>query len=228
MTVSAAAVITVMIVSAATIVTAFLTAFAMMMPTTMTAARQHLDGLIDLFFCSIAVFANGAHKVEHLAGQRVVGVNGNAIILNLYDSGHELMILAIRQGDDGIGVDVIVVEMTVDRENLALQFMNALRFVGTESLFWLEGKVEGVALRMIDHRLLESVEGDAKTSDELEGALRACFLLQCLIAVSDGIQLILDGHEFIGNFLHTLLYIYDSGCKGNHFNPKMRLFRQKI
>ena len=207
MTVSAAAVITVMIVSAATIVTAFLTAFAMMMPTTMTAARQHLDGLIDLFFCSIAVFANGAHKVEHLAGQRVVGVNGNAIILNLYDSGHELMILAIRQGDDGIGVDVIVVEMTVDRENLALQFMNALRFVGTESLFWLEGKVEGVALRMIDHRLLESVEGDAKTSDELEGALRACFLLEILLAVDDGIQLILDRHELIGNFIHTL-FIY--------------------
>ena len=215
MTVSAAAVITVMVVSAAAIVTAF----AMMMPATMTAARQHLDGLIDLFLCCIAVFANGARKVERLASQRVVGVNSNAIFLNFYDSGHELMILAIRQGDDGIGVDVIVVEMTVDRENLALQLMNPLRFVGTESLFWFEGKIEGVALRMIDHRLLESVEGDAETSDKLEGTLRACFLLEILLAVGNRIQLILDRHELIGNFIHTLLYINVSGCKGNHFNP---------
>ena len=97
--------------------------------------------------------------------------------------------------------------------------MNALRLVGTKGLCWLDGEIESVALGMLNHLLLESVEGDAKTCDKLEGALRACLLLEILLSVDNRIQLILDRHELIGNFIHTLLYIYVSGCKGNHFNP---------
>ena len=107
---AATAMFVVVIVIAATI----LTTFAMMMSTTVTAACQHLDGLVDLFLCGVAVFADGACEVERLACQRVIGVDGDAIFLHLHDSGHELMILAICQGDDGIGVDVLMVEMTVD------------------------------------------------------------------------------------------------------------------
>ena len=113
MTMSAATamfVVVLVLVIAATI----LTTFAMMMSTTVTAACQHLDGLVDLFLCGVAVFADGAREVEHLACQRVIGVDGNAIFLHLHDSGHELVVLTICQGDDGIGVDVLMVEMTVD------------------------------------------------------------------------------------------------------------------
>ena len=226
MSATTAVAVLVVMSTTATIVTAF--TFAMMMTTAVTATCQHLDGLVDLLFCGVAILADGAREVERLASQRMVGINGDTIFLHLHHLGHELMVVAVCQRDDGIGVDVIVVEMTIHREYLTIDLMHTLRLVGAKGLFWREDEVEGVALRMVDHLLLESVEGDAKTSDKLEGALRACFLLQCLISVSDGIQLILDGHEFIGNFLHTLLYIYDSGCKGNHFNPKMRLFRQKI
>ena len=103
--------VVVVIVIAATV----LTAFAMMMVSaTVTAACQHLDGLVDLFLCGIAILADGARKVERLASQWVVGINGDTIFLHLHHSGHKLMILAICQGDDGIGVDVLVVEMTVD------------------------------------------------------------------------------------------------------------------
>ena len=111
MTMSAAtAMFVVVVVIAATI----LTAFAMMMSTSVTAACQHLDGLVDLFLCGIAILADGARKVERLACQWVVGINGDTIFLHLHHSGHKLMILAICQGDDGIGVDVLMVEMTVD------------------------------------------------------------------------------------------------------------------
>lgn len=212
---AAAFVVVMVIVIAATI----LTAFAMMVSATMTTACQHLDGLVDLFLCGFAVLADGACEVERLASQGVVGIDGDTIFLDLHDSGHELMILAIRQGDDGIGVDVLMVEMTVDREYLALQLVNALRLVGTKGLCWLDGEIEGVALGMLDHLPLEGVEGNAKTSDKLEGTLRARFLLKILLAVDNRIQLIFDRHELIGNFIHTLLYIYVSGCKGNHFNP---------
>ena len=111
MTMSAAtAMFVVVVVIAATI----LTAFAMMMSTSVTAACQHLDGLVDLFLCGIAILADGARKVERLASQWVVGINGDTIFLHLHHSGHKLMIIVVRQCDDGIGVDVLVVEMTVD------------------------------------------------------------------------------------------------------------------
>ena len=113
MTMSAAtAIVVMMIMIAAAIVAAF--AFAMMMSTSVTATCQHLDGLVDLFLCGIAVLADGACEVECLACQGMVSVNGDAVFLYLHHSGHKLMILAICQGDDGIGVDVLVVEMTVD------------------------------------------------------------------------------------------------------------------
>ena len=205
MAVSAATAVAMLVVVVAT---AVFTAFAMMVSATVATACQHLDGLIDLFLCGIAVLADGASEIEGLASQGVVGIDGDAIFLYLHHSGHELMVLAVCQCDDGIRIDVLMVEMTVDREHLALQLMNALGLVGTEGLCWLDGEIEGVAFRMLDHLLLKRVEGDAKTGDKLEGALRACFLLKRLLAVDNRIQLIFDRHELIGNFIHTLLYIY--------------------
>ena len=205
MTMSATAVVAVlMVMTTATIVTAF----AMMMSATVTATCQHLDGLVDFLLCGVAILADGASEVERLASQRVVGIYGDSVFLHLHHLGHELMVVAVCQRDDGIGVDVIVVEMTIHREYLTIELMHTLRLVGTKGLFWLEDEVEGVAFRMVDHLLLESVEGDAKTSDKLEGTLRARFLLKILITVDNRVQLILDRHELIGNFIHTLLYIY--------------------
>ena len=172
---SAATVVAVLVVMSAA---AILTAFAMMMSATVTATCQHLDGLVDFLLGSIAVLADGAREVERLASQRMVGIDSDTVFLHLHHLGHELMVVAVCQRDDGIGVDVVVVEMTIHREYLTIELMHALRLVGAKGLFWLEDKVEGVTLRMVDHLLLESVEGDAKTSDKLEGALRACFLLQ--------------------------------------------------
>ena len=106
--------------------------------------------------------------------------------------------------------------------------MNALRLVVAKCLGGLEDEIEGVALRMLDQLLLEGVEGNAKTSDKLEGTLCAGLLLEVFLAVDDRIQLIYDRHEFIGCLIHTLLYIFVSGCKGNHFNPYTCLFWLKI
>ena len=58
-----AAIIVMVIVIAATV----LTAFAMMVSATVTAACQHLDGLVDLLLRSIAVLADDAREVEGLA-----------------------------------------------------------------------------------------------------------------------------------------------------------------
>ena len=168
MTMTAATVVAVLVVMTTA---AILTAFAMMMSATMTATCQHLDGLVDFLFRSIAVLADGACEVERLASQRMVGIYGDSVFLHLHHLGHELMVVAVCQRDDGIGVDVIVVEMTIDREYLTVDLVNALRFVGAKGLLRREDKVESIALRMLGYLLLEGVEGNAKTSDKLEGAL---------------------------------------------------------
>lgn len=187
---SAATAVTMFVVmsTTATIVTAF--AFAMMMTTTMTATSQHFDSLADLFLCGIAILDDGTCEVECLASQRVVGVDSHAVFFDLHDLGHELMVFAICQGDDGIGVDVIVVEMTIDREYLTVDLVNALRFVGAKGLLRREDKVESIALRMLGYLLLEGVEGNAKTSNKLEWALCACLFLEFLLAISHGIQFV--------------------------------------
>ena len=146
-------------------------AFAMMVTTSVTATCEHLDGLAHLLFCGVAILADGAREVERLACQRVVGVNGHTVFLHLHDLSHKLMILIVCQCDNGIGVDIVVIEMTIDGEDLRVELMNAQRLVDTECLFWLEDEVETVALGMLDDLLLESIEGDAKTSDKLERTL---------------------------------------------------------
>ena len=169
MSATTAVAVLVVMSTTATIVTAF--AFAMMMSTAVTATCQHLDGLVDLLFSGVAILADGAREVERLACQRVVGVDGHTVFLHLHDLGHELMILVVCQCDNGIGVDIVVIEMTIHGEDLTIDLMDALRLVGTECLLRLELEVEAVTLSMLDHLLLESVEGDAETCDKLEGAL---------------------------------------------------------
>ena len=205
MTVSTAAVVAMLVVVAAATV---VTAFAMMMATTMTTAREHLDGLVDLFVRGVAVLHDGTCEIERLASQGVVGVNCHTVLLDLHHLGHELMVFAICQGDNGIGEDIVVVEMAIDREYLTVDLMNALGLVGTESLLGGEGEVEGVALRMLGHFLLKGVECDAKTSNKLEGALCAGLFLEFLLTVGHCIQLVYHRHELIGCLIHTLLYIY--------------------
>ena len=171
MAMSATTAVAVLVVmsTTATIVTAF--TFAMMMSTAVTATCQHLDGLVDLLFCGVAILADGAREVERLACQRVVGVDGHTVFLHLHDLGHELMIFVVCQCDNGIRVDIVVIEMTIHGEDLTIDLMDALRLVDTECLLRLELEVEAVALGMLDHLLLESVEGDAETCDKVEGAL---------------------------------------------------------
>lgn len=188
---SAATAVAMFVVVSTTIATALTPfAFAMMMTTTMTATCQHFNSLADLFLCGIAILDDGTCEVECLASQRVVGVDSHAVFFDLHDLGHELMVFAICQGDDGIGVDVIVVEMTIDREYLTVDLVNALRFVGAKGLLRREDKVESIALRMLGYLLLESVEGNAKTSNKLEWALCACLFLEFLLAISHGIQFV--------------------------------------
>ena len=201
---AATAVAVMMVVIAATV----LTAFTMMMATTVTTTCQHLDGLADLLLSRIAVLDDGARKVELLASQRVVGVEGHFVIADILHTCQETVVVAVHQRDDGSREDVVVVEMAIHREYLTVDLMNALWLISAKGLCGLEGKVEDVALRMLGYFLFKSVESDSKTCDKLEGTLCASLFLEFLLTVSDGIQLVYHRHKLVGFLIHTLLYIY--------------------
>lgn len=169
--------------------------FALTMMSAATAAAaaacETLHQVLYLFLCGFTVLHDLTDEVEYLACQRVVGVNGHPVVLDLDDLSHELVVLIIRECDDRALVDILAVETAVDHKDLALQFVDPLRFIGTESLVWLEAEVERGTFLQIYQFLLELVECDAESCDKLKRVLCAGLFLQVFLAiVGDRIQLI--------------------------------------
>ena len=171
-------------------VAAVLTTVVPMMSATLTTACQHLDQMLYLFFRSHTVLLYLADKVQFLASQRVVRVDGDAVVLDLHDLRHKLMVFGIVHRDDGPLEDMLVVELAVDAEDITLQFVHTLRDIFPESLVGLQGEVKRLALLQADEVLLKGVEGDAVSGDELKGAVCARLLFQRLFSVSHSVQLV--------------------------------------
>ena len=163
------------VVSAA--VAAALTTVVSVMSTALTAACQHLDQMLYLFFRSLTVLLHLADEVQFLASQRVVRVDGDTVVLDLYDLGHKLMVFGIVHRDDGSLEDMLVVELAVDAEDITLQLVDAFGDIFSESFIGLQGEIKRFALLQTDEVLLKGVEGDAVSGDELEGTVCARLLL---------------------------------------------------
>ena len=176
------------VVSAA--VAAALTTVVSVMPTALTAACQHLDQMLYLFFRCQTVLLNLADEVQFLASQRVVRVDRDAVVLNPHDLRHKLMVFGIVHRDDGPLEDMLVVELAVDAEDITLQLVHTLRDIFPESLVGLQGEVKRFALLQTDEVLLKGVEGDAVSGDELKGTVCARLLFQRLFSVSHSVQLV--------------------------------------
>ena len=150
-----AAATTFVIVSAVIMVTSLVVTTTTMMSTT---ACQMLDQVLNLFFCGIAILDYDTCEVQQLACQRVVGINGYAVFLNLHHLRHKLMILIVHQGDGGAFKDVLVIEVTIDRKYLTIHLVLAFWHIFAKSIFWLKGEVEVSALLQTAYLLLEFVE----------------------------------------------------------------------
>ena len=176
------------VVSAA--VAAALTTVVSVMSTALTAACQHLDQMLYLFFRSLTVLLHLADEVQFLASQRVVRVDGDAVVLDLHDLSHKLMVFRIVHCDDGSLEDMLVVELAVDAEDITLQLVDAFGDIFSESFIGLQGEIKRFAPLLTDEVLLKGVEGDAVSGDELKGTVCARLLFQRLFSVSHSVQLV--------------------------------------
>ena len=173
-------------------VAAVLTTVVPMMSAALTTASQHLDQMLYLFFRSHTVLLYLADKVQFLASQRVVRVDGDTVVLDFHNLGHKLVVFGIVHRDDGSLEDMLVVELAVNAEDFTLQFVHTLRDIFPESLVGLQGEVKRFALLQADEVLLKGVEGDAVSGDELKGAVCTRLLFQRLFSVSHSVQLVYD------------------------------------
>ena len=161
-----------------------------MMSAALTAARQHLDELLDFFFGSFSFLDYLSLEVQGLACQWVVGVDGHAVILDLHYLGHKLMVFGIVHGDDGSLEDMLLVELAVDGEDITLQLMHSLRDIFPKGFIGLQGEIKLGALLLSHEVFLKGVEGDAVSGDELKGTVFARLFLQCLFSISHSVQLV--------------------------------------
>ena len=117
----------------------------------------------------------------------------------------------VLQRDDGVLVDVFVVEMAVDAKHRALQIQHTRGLIVTVGLVLGQGEVEGGVFGESGDIFLESVECHAETADELKRAVcRGLFHEFRLVAI-DGIELIVDGDvlvDWLFHFFVIFLFCY--------------------
>jgi len=165
------------------------TAFAVVAAAALVAHLvQHV---LNLHVGGASVLQHDARKLQRLSGQRVVGVYSHAVLLHLHHASHEAVIILVHQRNHGARIDVVVVEVVVDAEHLALQLVHALLLILSESLGRRQGEVKLIARLHVDETLLKAVEREAEAADKRKGLtlLRLFFQMGLAVAV-DRVELI--------------------------------------
>ena len=134
---SATAATTIVVVMMMLVITT-LVATTLMVATTSAAtaasASHVLYKVLNLLLGGLAVLDDLTLEVESLAGQRVIGVDGYSVFLDLNDLGHELVIFIVHQSDNCALENIIVVEVAIYGEYLAANLMYTLGNILAESL----------------------------------------------------------------------------------------------
>ena len=192
--------------------TAFATValFAVAFATTALAATASTGHVLDehfhLFFRSRTVLYDVTVEAERHASVGMVGVDGDAIVLNLRHASHELVALDVVERDDGSLVDVVVVKLAVDLEDFALQLVYA-------GLLRLQVELKVLSCLNIDNVLLQCVQSGAKTADKLERVLGRRLLQQRLLSVLHLVQLVVQRNKLVLFLIHVLYINMYVGAK---------------
>ena len=148
-------VIVVMVTTFMIVSTSLVIAFTAMVSAT---TCQMLDQVLYLFLSGITVLNHSSCEVQQLTCQRVVGIYGYTVFLDLHHLCHKLMILIVHQGDGGSLEDILVVEVAVDHEYLTIQLMLTFWHIFAKGFSRLQDEIEVCALLQITHFLLETIE----------------------------------------------------------------------
>lgn len=152
--------------------------------TAATFAAQHVEGTLQFFVCSGAVFYNEARELQRLASQRVVQVNAHALCAYFEDGALEIVAVFVHQGNDVARKDVFGIKLTVNAEHVAVEVHNVLLVIRAVGLFGREREAELSLRGEVAHARFEGIEGNAYARDKLEGLRRRGAFYQTFCAVS--------------------------------------------
>ena len=186
MAMTTATTIVVMMMTAIAVVMMMTTAVAVaVVATTAAALAAHVVyHVLNLLIGCLTVLKHRALEEKGAACQGVVGVNGNAVFLNIDDASHKALTFAVHQGDDSALEDVLVVKMSVYREDVAAHLVLAILLIFAKSVGWLECQLEVRTCLKTDDCLLELIDRHAEATDYLEWIAFLCFLYQLLRTIS--------------------------------------------
>jgi len=203
MTASAAIVV---IVIAVTVV--FVIATTVAVVTAATTATSHVSyKMFNLFCCGFTILDDCTFEGQVFACQRMVQVNLHLFFTHLDNTAVETVSFLVLKRNDSILVDMLVVEMTVDAEHLALQIEYQVVPVVAISLIVGNGEVKTVTFLQTSNLLFEGVEGYSETCNKLERALLGGLFRHLLAILSVNKQLVGHFHVLI-LFLHIFLTVF--------------------
>jgi hypothetical protein len=155
---------TAIVVSTATVVVVATTSAAVTMATATTC--QVLHHVVYLLFGGLTILQHSAFEIECLASQWVVEVHLYLLFGNLQHATVEALTLLVLQRYDGILVDMLVVEVSVDAEHIAIEVEDIFLVILAIALLLAQGELEVLTLLCGNHLLLKLIECKTKTSEE--------------------------------------------------------------
>ena len=223
--------------TAATMMTMFVT-FAMMIVTTTTAvfvaiaffismivpatttsaaafATDMVQHLLHFFVRSLAVLNNFALKQQVKPCKRMVQVHLHRVFRHINHTTHKAVSVFVLQRNNGIFVDVVVVEVAIDGEYLLVQVDNALVKTFAISLFAFDVQRKLLALRQVFHTIFKSVEGDAKARNKHKRAVGRRLFDKRFLAVGQRIKLISHGDKLVVFFFHCHISFLSFPCNND-------------
>ena len=95
-------------------------AVVVVMATASATTRHVCYQMFYLFGCGLAVFQYSTFESEVFASQRVVQVYLHLFFTDFYDASVETLAFFVLQGNDSVFINMLVVEVSVDAEHLAV------------------------------------------------------------------------------------------------------------
>ena len=192
---------------------------AMIVPATTTSAAAFatdmVQHLLHFLVRSLAVFNDFALKQQVKSCKRVVQVHLHRVFRHIKHTTHKAVSVFVLQRNNGIFVDVVVVEVSIDGENLLVQVKNALVKTFAISLFAFDVQRKLLALRQVFHTVFKSIEGDAKARNKHKRAVGRRLLDKRFLTVGQRIKLISHGDKLVVFFFHCHISFLSFPCNND-------------
>ena len=137
-----------------------------------------MDELLDFLLARLTDFNDRPLEAKVFACKRVVQVYAHMLVGDFDNTSHEVVAVLVLKGQHGSHFHIVVVEMPVDGENLAVKVHHTFLFVCPVCLLFGQREVELVTILQGSQFLLESFECHAEAADEYKRMVSRCLLNQ--------------------------------------------------